>query len=240
MIEVEVHQQLYAFLKHQGDVHWPHHLTIARLVARALRLNRDAVLQISSTAHYQGRYRLSYLAALLLSPQPAILVASESVQAQLLRSDIPCFREWSRSSKPIYQADDWPGVESGGVVLLTPREWLQDAWHSTAYPQAWPLMIDQADDLEDWARAARTISIGFQHWEQLMWAYPAQAELIRDTRAALTRQIFQHPANPYGAIAVDETKRTMLNRLQTELSYRDPTTLPRALARVLDGVNGTR
>lgn len=227
MIEAEVHQQLYTFLKHQGDVHWPHHLTIARLVARALRLNRDAILQISPTANVQGRYRLSYIAALLLSPKPGILVASKSVQAQLLQSDIPCFREWSQSPKPIYRAEDWPGIESSGMILLTPHEWLEDTWHSEPrFPQTWPLIVDQADDLEDWARAERTISIGFSHWEQLMWAYPAQADLIRDTRAALTKQIFQHPVNPYGAIAVDETKRILLNRLETELSYREPQRCP--------------
>lgn len=227
MIEAEVHQQLYAFLKHQGDVRWPHHLTIARLVARALRLNRNAVLQISPTAHYQGRYRLSYLAALLLSPQPAILVTPKSIQAQLLLSDIPCFREWSQSPQPIYRADEWPGEESIGIVLLTPDEWLKDAWKSTSnYPRTWPLIIDQADDLEAWARAARTISIGLQEWEQLMWAYPAQANLIRDTKATLTQLIFQHPVNPYGAIAVDEAKCSVLNRLQTELSYQDPQQCP--------------
>ena len=41
MIEVEVHQQLRAFLREREDVAWPHHLTMARLVARALRLGRN-------------------------------------------------------------------------------------------------------------------------------------------------------------------------------------------------------
>ena len=227
VIETQVHQQLYAFLKHQGDEQWPHHLTIARLVARALRLYRDAVLQISPMAEYQGRYRLSYLAALLLAPQSAILVAPQSVQDGLLMADIPCFREWSQSSKPIYRGRDWPGDERPGLILLTPEEWLADAWSETPrFPQDWPLIMDQADQLEQWARQVRTVSLSDQEWEQLLWAYPAQAELIRDAKAALTQQIFQHPENPYGAIAVDEAKALLFHRLQTELGYQSPDRCP--------------
>lgn len=227
MIEAQVHQQLYAFLKRQGDTQWPHHLTIARLVARALRLNRDAVLQVSPMAEYQGRYRLSYLAALLLAPQSAILVAPEPVQDQLLQADIPCFREWSCSKKPIYRAQDWPGGDRLGLILLSPQDWLTDAWQSLPhFPQDWPVIIDQADDLEHWARQTLTTSLGSQDWEQLMWAYPEQAELIRDTQATLIQQIFQHPTNPYGAIAIDEAKSILFHRLHTELGYQAPQQSP--------------
>lgn len=227
MIEAQVHQQLYAFLKYQGDLQWPHHLTIARLVARALRLNRDAVLQISPMAQYQGRYRLSYLAALLLTPQSAILVTPKSIQDRLLLADIPCFREWSQSPKPIYRAKDWPGDSRPGLIVMSPEEWLADALQSMPhYPQDWPLIIDHADDLEHWARQVLQVSIGEQDWNQLMWAYPEQGEFVRNTKATLTQQVFQHPTNPYGSIGIDETKMLLFRRLHTELGYQAPEQSP--------------
>ncbi|NJN24035.1 MAG: ATP-dependent DNA helicase, partial [Acaryochloridaceae cyanobacterium RL_2_7] len=206
---------------------WPHHLTIARLVARALRLNRNAVLEISAVAEHQGRYRLSYLAALLLAPQPAILVASPAVQSQLLLSDIPCFRDWTRASKPIYQSTEWPGEYTSGLLLLTPEEWLTDIWSSAPhYPQDWPIIVDQASHIESWARDALKVSIGAQDWDQLMWAYPQLSDRIRDIRAALTQKIFQHPSNPYNAVQLDESKKLLLLSLQTELGFHAPQQSP--------------
>ncbi|MEO0888558.1 MAG: ATP-dependent DNA helicase, partial [Cyanobacteria bacterium J06648_10] len=61
MIETEVHQRLRSYLREQGHIQWPHHLTMARLVARALRVGRSALIQTDSLAAYQGTYRLSYL-----------------------------------------------------------------------------------------------------------------------------------------------------------------------------------
>ena len=99
MIEVEVHQQLHAFLRAQGETHWPHHLTIARLVARALRLQRSALIQVSASAKFQGQYRLSYLVPLMLCPDPVILVAPEPVQHRLLQTEIPRLSEWMQLQK---------------------------------------------------------------------------------------------------------------------------------------------
>lgn len=47
MIEAEVHLSLHNFLRSQvGFPTWPHHLTMARLVARAFRLGRSALIQV--------------------------------------------------------------------------------------------------------------------------------------------------------------------------------------------------
>ena len=49
MIEAEVHSSLRAFLKAHNNTDWPHHLTMARLIARALRLGRPALIQTGSS-----------------------------------------------------------------------------------------------------------------------------------------------------------------------------------------------
>ncbi|MEM9502471.1 MAG: ATP-dependent DNA helicase, partial [Cyanobacteria bacterium P01_E01_bin.43] len=68
MLEAKVHEQLRAFLRHHGNADWPHHLTMARLAARALRLGRSSLMQVGTSALFQGHYRLSYLISLLLWP----------------------------------------------------------------------------------------------------------------------------------------------------------------------------
>ena len=67
MIEVEVHQSLLNFLRSQNQPHWPHNLTMARLVARALRLGRSALIQTASPPGSRNQqYQLSYLLPVLI------------------------------------------------------------------------------------------------------------------------------------------------------------------------------
>ena len=110
MIEVEVHQQLRAFLREQGESHWPHHLTMARLVARALRVGRSALIQAGPPSGYYGRYRLSYLMPLLLWPEAAVLVVPEDIQRRLIQVEIPRLHQWIPSPKAIHTGDRWPGA----------------------------------------------------------------------------------------------------------------------------------
>ena len=227
MIEVDVHQQLHAFLRDQGEGHWPHHLTVARLVARALRLQRSALIQVSASASYQGHYRLSYLASLMMWPGPAILVAPETVQQSLLHSEIPRLREWMRLQKPICTGPHWPHPSFAGVLLLSPHAWLEQ--HSTTpspLPPGIPTLVDGADHLETWAQSHLTLSLQPQDWDQLMWCYPQQADGIRDVRAQLTCDIFQHPDNPYNCILIDPPKQQLLHGLYQTLSTSDPTAIP--------------
>ncbi len=111
MIEVEVHQQLRAFLREQGEPYWPHHLTMGRLVARALRLGRSALIQAGAPSGSHGRYRLSYLVPLLIWPGAAVLAVPEEVQQRLLMVEIPRLRQWIQSHKPILTGDRWPGAD---------------------------------------------------------------------------------------------------------------------------------
>ncbi len=228
MIEVDVHQQLHAFLRDQGEGHWPHHLTVARLVARALRLQRSALIQASASAAYQGHYRLSYLASLMMWPGPAILVAPDEVQQSLLHSEIPRLREWMQLKKPICTGPHWPDANFAGVLLLSPQVWLDHYLTTQPFvPDGIPTLVDGADNLENWTRQHLTCSLTSQDWDQLMWCYPQQANIIRDCRAQLTCAIFQHPDNPYNCVLIDPSKRQILHCLYQELSDLDQTAMPR-------------
>ena len=234
MIEVEVHQQLRALLREQGGNNWPHQLTVARLVARALRLQRSTLMQVSSTAAYQGQYRLSYLASLLLWPGSAVLVATPEVQQALCHIELPRLREWLHFSKPLYHGPDClaevlSGKANSGIVLLTPEDWLTYHLNSAnSFPANIPLLIDGAENLDRWTRSYLTQTIAPTDWDQLLWTCPTQSDGIRDARAALTRLLFQHPPNPYGCVTVDQPERDCLNHLMAQIAADSQERLPLA------------
>lgn len=216
MIEVEVHQQLRAFLREQGEPYWHHHLTMARLVARALRLGRSAVIQAGASHH--GRYRLSYLMPLLIWQEPTILVVSEAVQQRILMVEVPRLRQWIPPYKAIRTGDRWVGEEFRGLLLTSPQAWLADRLGGTQrFPSGIPVVIDGADDLEAWARQELTAQIQPHDWDDLMLACPAQAEAIRDARVQLTRSLFQHPANPYNCYLIEPPEQDILEQLYQTL-----------------------
>jgi ATP-dependent DNA helicase DinG len=222
VIEVEVHQQLRAFLREQGEPYWHHHLTMARLVARALRLERSALLQAGAPSGYHGRYRLSYLMPLLIWQDSAILVAPEAVQQRLLMVEIPRLRQWIPKSRAIRTGDQWlEGFE--GLLLTTPQSWLADRLLSEGrFPNHIPTVIDGVDDLETWTREVLTRQIHPQDWDELMLAYPNQADAVRDIRVQLTRSIFQHPPNPYECYLVEPQEQEILDYLFQMLHSATP------------------
>jgi ATP-dependent DNA helicase DinG len=222
VIEVEVHQQLRAFLREQGEPYWHHHLTMARLVARALRLGRSALIQAGAPSGYHGRYRLSYLMPLLLWQEPVVLVATEAVQQRLLMVEFPRLRQWIQTQKSIRTGDRFP-TDFQGLLLTSPQAWLSDRLNAEGrFPPAIPTILDGIDDLETWTRDQLTVQLLAQDWDALMLACPGQTELIRDTRVQLTRSIFQHPGNPYDRYLIDSQEQEILAHLFQSLQTSHP------------------
>jgi ATP-dependent DNA helicase DinG len=220
VIEAEVHQQLRAFLRQQGEPSWGHHLTMARLVARALRVGRSALMQ---TGTHQGHYRLSYLVPLLMWDGPVILVADRALHQRLNRVEIPRLRQWISVTKPIVTADQWPSTEFKGLVITTPEAWLDDRLHHLGqFPDEIPTVIDGVDDLETWTRDRLTRQLQPQDWESLMAAFPEALEGIRDQRVTLTREVYQHPANPYNCYLLEPEAHDRLIELAEKLQRSTP------------------
>lgn len=211
MIEVEVHSSLRAFLREQGQPSWPHHLTMARLVARALRLGRPALIQTGST---HSSYRLSYLAPALIWPESVILVIPVSVQQWLLRVEIPRLQQWIGTDKPIQVGDSFPDNRFQGLLITSPAAWLSDRLEGHQwFPPGITTIIDGADDLEGWAREQLQACIQPGDWDELMLGRPLYADLIRDVRVRLTKAIFQHPPNPYACCLIEAGEQNTLRQL---------------------------
>ncbi|MBU7585049.1 MAG: ATP-dependent DNA helicase [Nostoc sp. TH1S01] len=219
MIEAEVHLSLHNFLRSQaGFPSWPHHLTMARLVARALRLGRSALIQVGAACGYQGRYRTSFVASALMWHGPVIIVAPETVQQRLLQVEIPRLQQWLQVQKPIRTGNAWPNSEFQGLLLTTPEAWLKGQLTAAdAFPPGIPTIIDGVDDLEDWVRHQLIQDVQPQDWEELMLACPQQAEAIRAARTQLTKEVFQHPANPYECYLISQPEAEIIHRLFAEL-----------------------
>ena len=214
MIEAEVHYSLHNFLRSQAQPSWPHHLTMARLVARAFRLGRSALIQVGAGCGYQGRYRLSYLAPALMWPEPVILVATEEVQQRLRRVEIPQLQQWLQAKKAIRTGDRWPSADFQGLLLTSPEAWLVAQLEGRQdFPPGIPTLVDGVDDLENWTRTQLSVSIQPSDWDELMLACPMHVEAIRDARVQLTRAVFQHPANPYECYLISPLEQDILRRL---------------------------
>ncbi len=224
MIEVEVHQSLLNFLQSQNQPHWPHNLTMARLVARALRLGRSALIQTASPpGSHNQQYQLSYLLPILMWPKKTILVAPQPVQDHLLTFEIPRLlanNSKISSSLPNKEIQTYPPQDPdfNGLLLMTPEAWLVSHWQDGEFSQGVPTIIDWADDLETWVQNYLTSSFLPADWNQLMQVYSDRADLIRQTRVNLTRSLFQHPANPYSCYLIEQHEQQILQNLIERLS----------------------
>jgi ATP-dependent DNA helicase DinG len=209
MLEVEVHQRLRSLLQTEAIPPWPHHLTLGRLVTRALRLGPSALMEVGGLAGVQGHYRLGYMAAALLWPGVVVLVAPPEIQRRWLQVELPRLREWLQTEKPLYR-EQWPPELSHGLVLLTPERWLRELLTPHSPLATLPTVVDGLDDLDQWAETVLTQTCTPQDWDEWVWAHPHQAELIRETQLALTHSLLSHPPNPYEQWLLSETEQHWL------------------------------
>jgi len=115
VIEAEVHSQLRDFLRTESLDPWPHYLTLARLVARALRLGRSATIQTGRFLAGEPHAAIGYLMPLLLWRKPAVLVIPAALHDRLLSCEIPQLLAWLQDERAIASvarsvgADAMPG-----------------------------------------------------------------------------------------------------------------------------------
>jgi ATP-dependent DNA helicase DinG len=216
VIEVEVHSSLRDFLREQDRENWPHHLTMARLVARALRLCRPALIQTGSSV---GKYCLSYLMPALVGDWSVIIVAPEKVQSYLIKDFIPALQTWLGTQKNVRIGERWTNTDH--LLLTTPQIWLRARFnHLEAFPAHLPTIIDRANDLEDWVRQELTVHLNRYDWEELGQNVPEYAELIREFRIKLTKGIFSRPSNPYECYLLEPSEQENLFQLLQTLAKK--------------------
>ena len=216
MIEAQAHCQLLAFLRAKSIEDWPHYLTMARLVARTLRLGRSALIQTGGVA---VDYQLSYLTPALLSHRSVILVAPETTQRQVLQKYLPQLQQHLNTNKRIIMGDRLSTDDFPAITITSFESWLEDRLQNQGrFPANIPTVIDRADYLEEWTFAHLTLDLTAQDWNDLMLICSQHQDLIRDLRAQLTRAIFSHPTNPYECFLLNPSEEESLASLLTTLA----------------------
>ncbi len=212
LLEAEVHLSLREFLRHQREPVWDHHLTMARLVSRALRLDRSALIQTGSTF---SRYGLSYLMPCLLSDRPILLVVPLSIHKQLIEQDIPYLQQWLKTNKTIVNQEQDVDFENfKGLFIVSPDVWLGDRLnHQGRFPDDMVTLIDQADYLEEWTKDYLTMTIFPDDWQTLQQQYPGYGNLIQEVKFFLEKSIFSHPNSPYQCCLLNQEERDSLSHL---------------------------
>ncbi len=235
LIESQVHTSLRAYLRQQGDYSWHHHLTMARLVARALRLGRSALMQTSTSTPV---YALSYLTPALLWQGVVVLVIPPLWQEPWVEKLIPQLQAALGTNREVVVSDRVPS-DFTGVLITSPQNWLSDRLNRVTniitnsdanpeanleanleakFPPGIPTLIDGADDLEPWARECLTQTMLPGAWDQLTARYPQQREIIRDVKIKLTKSFFDRPPNPYGCCLLDTSEQELIHNLGSKLA----------------------
>jgi ATP-dependent DNA helicase DinG len=212
-IEVKVHQTLREMLRQQSDLdRWTHHLTMARLVARAMRVSKSALIQTGLSAHIPGeKYRISYLVPALLWEPIKIVVVLPHLQSELTCQQLPQLQAWLGTNCQIHggKLSDLP---QRGIWVLTLPEWLSGilaGW----IPQGIPTILDGLDELESWIDRVATLTIGPQSWLDLQAGGNAGIQTkIATGRIELAAMLWQHPPNPYNSYELDRRELLLLSQ----------------------------
>ena len=220
-IEVTTHIILRDLLRHQPTiVDWNHYLTMARLVARGLRLSKSSLIQAGIATHRStGKYRLSYLIPALLWHKSVTIAIPAAFQDRLITTELPQIQQWLNTSKPVHCSDTPPPPTFTGLWIVTPQSWLS---RQLDRPESFtkyglcpiasnPTIIDGADDLENWAQELLTLRIQPPDWHNLRTSQsPEIWEQIVNIKIQLMASLWQRPPNPYNCYLLDNTERSLV------------------------------
>jgi ATP-dependent DNA helicase DinG len=215
-IEVTTHTILRDLLRHQPTiVGWNHHLTLARLVARALRLSKSALIQTGIATHrVESRYRISYLIPALLWREAVTIAIPAAFHDRLISIELPQLQHWLGTSKPVYAGAQPPAPEFNGLWIVDAQVWLDLQLHQPKSLISHPTIIDGADDLENWAEELLTVRLSPHDWDDLRLAQTGSIwEQIIEIKIQLMASFWQRPDNPYNCYLLNDLDRSLLEAL---------------------------
>jgi ATP-dependent DNA helicase DinG len=224
-IEVTTHNIFRDLLRYQPGIDgWNHHLTMARLVARAFRLSKSSLIQTGIATHRaEGKYRLSYLIPALLWGESVTIAIPTAVQDRLINVELPQLQQWLGTSKQVYCGDKCPTPDFTGLWLVDPQAWLKLQLHQPKLLVNNPVILDGADDLENWAQSLLTVKLTAEDWDSLRSSQPSSNwDRIGAIKIQLMASLWQRPTNPYNRYLLDDIDRVLIRSLQNLLTPNLP------------------
>jgi ATP-dependent DNA helicase DinG len=220
-IEVTTHTLLRDLLRNRPEIaEWNHYLTMARLVARALRLSKSALIQTGVATHrLQGKYRLSYAIAALLWDRSVAIVMPVERQERFVTIDLPQYQCWLNTSKPICVSKLPPAApDFNGLWITDPQSWLQWQLATEDLVAAVPTILDGADDLENWAQELLTVTISSADWNALQIDRTGDRwQRIIELKVRLLERLWQRPIDPYNCYVLDPQERALVDAVRCSI-----------------------
>ncbi|NJN74838.1 MAG: DNA helicase [Limnothrix sp. RL_2_0] len=193
IIEAQVHQKLLQLSRQDlADSSWQHHLTLARLVARGLRLGRSALIQTRTGV---GDYALSYLTPVLLGEDAVVIVTPPELQTWLADSEIPRLQSLLQTNCTITCATDYP-TQPKGITLITPDRWLAAMLGDRPYPPI-TTILNPVDDLWQWVQDFLQAALTLDDWELLKHKNSDHQAFIQYQYNQLKANLLRRSPNPY-------------------------------------------
>ncbi len=218
MLEAQVHSELRTFLRTSSSSDWTHHLTMARMVARGLRLGRSTIIQTG--VNYQT-HCLSYLTSALLSPHDVIIVVNQKIQEQLLNNYIPFLQESLEIDKHISTSLDENNLSGTHLILISPQDWLENIINNNSLKTI-PTIVEEAQQLPQFITDYLTIEISNHELLNLPIDNQKQKKNFQKNLVKLTKSIFSHPSNPYDSYLLDSQEQKIILDLVDNISQNNP------------------
>jgi ATP-dependent DNA helicase DinG len=211
MLEARAHQQLKHLLRQEGELRWPHHLTLSRLVARSLRRADRTLVRLAPGS--DPSWLLGLLVPLALHEGPVALLVSPALRQRLLQVELPRLAAVGLSL-PCWEGESAPA---------TARLWLLDhrglvgAWRSGGLADR-QLVIPEGELLQPLLRQALGVVIDTCHWEQLRRTLPAASASILQLHERLSRRLLSRPCGPQQRVGISAEEEAPLRQLLAVLS----------------------
>jgi ATP-dependent DNA helicase DinG len=220
-IEVTTHTLLRDLLRNRPEIaEWNHYLTMARLVARALRLSKSTLIQVGVATHRsQGKYRLSYAIAALLWERSVAIVMPVDRQERFVTIDLPQYQRWLNTNKPVCVSKLPPAApDFNGLWITDPQSWLHWQLATEVLITDFPTIIDGADDLENWAQALLTVTISSVDWNSLQVDRTSDRwQRIIELKVRLLESLWQRPIDPYNCYVLDPQERALVDAVKNSI-----------------------
>ncbi len=209
MLEAKVHSQLRTFLRNQQDSAWNHHLTMARMVARGLRLKRSTIIQ-TGVSHEE--YLPSYITPALLCDSPVMIVTDKQRQKKLIENDLYFFQKSLNIGLSIENKNEINIVNKPNLLVVDYQTWL-DKTYSHSLNSSSSIIVTNAEKLPNIISDYLTQEIISQQWYQLVIDFPQHQDILRDKLAKLTQLIYAHPRNRDDSYLLDEEEIIVINQI---------------------------
>ncbi|NCO75384.1 MAG: DNA helicase [Cyanobacteria bacterium] len=209
MLEVEVHLEFKKFLRQKPHWDWIHNLTMARIVARGIRLRKSTIIQ---TGVNYLQYYPSYLTPVLLSSVSVVIVVKKEIQSILVKEKIPFLQQWLNTTKIVTTEYQQNLAKKSILYVISYDDWLNLVINNL-FDNDIITIIDEAENLPDIITQYLTQEITFQDWYSLQLLFPQYQNIIRENLAKLTKSIYSHPKNPDNSYLLEEEEIIIIDNL---------------------------